>query len=308
MKHIFHTVCFIILFKLSSSQSSGLLDYTESNWPSTCQGQRQTPIDFPTPNSSTANSTYFPVNNTKILLNTYQTVTNIRISLDQGQARLAFLQPTMGELFFQKNGLYYRYILNELHFHASSEHTFNKTIYDLEMHLVHSKDNNFTFQANPGLTVDPDAQQQKLVVGILFSTNNSKTNLAQTTNNTFIQALKLWNINATVDNFTLNSFSSPNKNFFHYEGGLTTPACQEFVNWIVMTEIESISANQYQEFMKIQKGLGYNSTNRRIQALNGRKIYYSDMNFIPSVLQTNAGNIIINYSYIIILIILLTLF
>ena len=102
MKHIFHTVCFIILFKLSSSQSSGLLDYTESNWPSTCQGQRQTPIDFPTPNSSTANSTYFPVNNTKILLNTYQIVTNIRISLDQGQARLAFLQPTMGELFFSK--------------------------------------------------------------------------------------------------------------------------------------------------------------------------------------------------------------
>ena len=75
-----------------------------------------------------------------------------------------------------------------------------------------------------------------------------------------------------------------------------------------MTQIESISANQYQEFMKIQKGLGYNSTNRRIQALNGRKIYYSDMNFIPSVLQTNAGNLIRNYSYLIILIILLTLF
>ena len=169
-----------------------LLDYSETLWPSTCKTNRQTPIDFPYPSNKT-NMTYLPVNSTKIMFNTYTLVSNISMYQVVPDAKFAFKQKNMGELYFQKNGLFYRYTLIENHFHMHSEHSFNGTYYDLEMHLVHSKDNNFFFQANPGMTSDPDAQQQLLVIGILFAKNDNKTNLNSSVNNSFIQALKIWN-------------------------------------------------------------------------------------------------------------------
>jgi carbonic anhydrase len=275
----------------TTTTGEGLLDYTEANWPDTCKGKRQSPIDFPPPDASSG--IYQPLSKTGILFNTYKQVTNITMFQIVPDAKFAFKQADMGELYFQKNGLIYRYILNEIHFHTVSEHTFNGSHYDLEMHMVHSKDNAFFYTVNSNVSSDPDTQQQKLVVGILFTKNDNKTNLNSNTNNTFIQGLKLWNTSATVDNFTLNDFVRTDKFFLHYEGGLTTPTCNEFVNWVVMTQLEKITSSQLNEFLGYLKAKGYpNGNYRKAQALNGRKIYYNDMTtFSPLVLSANSFNI-----------------
>jgi len=276
---------FIALINLAKSQ---VLDFaSETNWPAQCQGQRQTPVDFPAPSQS--NGTYQPLNNTKILFNNYNTVSGISMFQSIPNGKFAFNQSNMGDLFFQKNGYFYKYNLAEIHFHAPSEHTINGTQYDLEMHLVHFKDKTFFSSANLNTNVDPDSQQQILVVGILFSKSDFKNNLNSNPNNTFISALKLWNTSAIVDNFNLNDFSRSDKYYLHYEGSLTTPGCNETVNWVVMTQIESISTLQLSDFLNLMKRNGYTTTGRKTKPLNGRKIFYNDVStFSPVSFKSNG--------------------
>ena len=137
-----NNVVFIIIFSSALIQFSysQILDFSEVNWPSQCLGNRQTPINFPPP---LVNNTYFPLNNTRILFNTYTLVSGISMTQSIPNAKFAFTQPNMGDLYFQKNGYFYKYNLIEIHFHAPAEHTFNGTLYDLELHLVHFKDKTF---------------------------------------------------------------------------------------------------------------------------------------------------------------------
>jgi carbonic anhydrase len=296
MIHLSVFTIFLFQLVIINCSESALLDYTEADWPTQCLGKRQTPINFPS--STDGNDTYLPVNNTRILFNTYTLVTGINMYQAIHDAKFAFKQSYMGDLFFQKNGYFYKYNLKEIHFHSPSEHTFNGTSYEMEMHLVHFKDTSFFNYANGNFSVDPDAQQQILVVGILFTKYDNKTNLNSNVNNTFIQALKMWNPLAIVDNFTLNDFVRSDKFFLHYEGSLTTPACNETVNWVVMTQLERISTTQLSDFSNLLKSKGYTITNRQIKPLNGRKIYYNDYStFSPIVLKSN-GSFITNFLFI----------
>ena len=63
-------------------------------------------------------------------------------------------------------------ILN-IHIHILSEHTINGTQYDLEMHLVHSKNTNYL--KNTGVTQDPDPNTL-LIVALMFKINTNVVN------------------------------------------------------------------------------------------------------------------------------------
>ena len=58
------------------------------------------------------------------------------------------------------------------------------------------------------------------------------------------------------------------KDYYNFEGSLTTPPCTEGVNWIIFKNQETVSKEQVEKFTQT---LGFEN-NRPIQDTNGRKI------------------------------------
>jgi len=194
----------------------------------------------------------------------------------------------MGDLYFMKNGLHYKYNLKEFHFHTESEHTMGGKAFQLEMHMVHAKDNNFFFETNPGVAADPDEKNQLLVIAVIFQDISGLTKRlledsenTKTLNNTFINKLKFYRNDVKIDLITnLNDFARSDRFYYHYEGSLTTPPCNETVNWIVMTQIEPISTAQVNDFVQLLGIYGFDENNRGTKPLNDRTIYYNDFSSI----------------------------
>ena len=65
-----------------------------------------------------------------------------------------------------------------------------------------------------------------------------------------------------------DDFYPENKDYYNFEGSLTTPPCTEGVNWIVFKSQETVSKEQVEKFSQT---LGFEN-NRPIQDANGRKI------------------------------------
>lgn len=64
--------------------------------------------------------------------------------------------------------------------------------------------------------------------------------------------------------------------FMFYNGSLTTPNCDEIVNWIVLSEIQSCSAKQLSNMVD---KIGGNYRNSK--PVNGRVIYVSEIKEEP---------------------------
>ncbi len=67
---------------------------------------------------------------------------------------------------------------------------------------------------------------------------------------------------------SLDDFYPEDKDYYNFEGFLTTPPRTECVNWIVFKNQETIRKEQVEKFTKT---LGFEN-NRPIQDTNGRKI------------------------------------
>lgn len=93
--------------------------------------------------------------------------------------------------------------------------------------------------------------------------------------NKFIKYLK--NIPKLNDTYTIKNrsefytisdlFKSEFKKFYTYQGSLTVPPCNEFVQWFIVQEPTRIFPSEIAELIKI-----YPKNNRPLQALNGRQI------------------------------------
>jgi carbonic anhydrase len=278
-----------ILFSITSAQRTGVAPYVDyakpGDWGGNCRtGKQQSPIDF---QSNNANYTFLSKINAGILFNNYPPVVGAQLTI-LGNAKFKFIQPYMGSLYFLKNGLVYRYDLNEMHFHAPSEHSIGGKKLDLEMHLVHTKNMTEFFLTNPKLTADPDARNSRLAVGVVFSSVDP-TGADVTVNNSFISNLRFSNPGVVVGNFTLNNFSTKENSFYHYEGSLTTPDCQEFVNWVFMTKFELATKSQIQDFYTlIFNNGGYLNNTRPTQDLNGRTIYSNNQQNLLTSLKSSG--------------------
>lgn len=60
---------------------------------------------------------------------------------------------------------------------------------------------------------------------------------------------------------------------YYYEGSLTTPHCNEAVNWVVFKKVQPANAKQLNYFTKRR-----NNNFRSIQKLNERVIYNAKIN------------------------------
>ncbi|MET0122341.1 MAG: carbonic anhydrase family protein, partial [Candidatus Thiodiazotropha sp. 6PLUC9] len=59
---------------------------------------------------------------------------------------------------------------------------------------------------------------------------------------------------------------STNRDYYRFNGSLTTPPCTEGVEWYVMKSIQSVSKQQLDKFVEIMA----HDNNRPIQPLNAR--------------------------------------
>jgi carbonic anhydrase len=138
--------------------------------------------------------------------------------------------------------------LQQAHFHSPSEHTIDGLHYPMEIHLVHKDDDGF-------LTV----------VGIMVNEGEEDPMLN-----------RIWAFMPEQAGETTEAPVSvleagvlpPTREYFTYNGSLTTPPCTEGVEWVVLRRPLTASAEQIERF-KERVGT---RTNRPVQPPNARVI------------------------------------
>ena len=138
--------------------------------------------------------------------------------------------------------------LKQFHFHSPSENKINGKQFPLEGHLVHAdKDGNLA------------------VVAVMFQEGAANTLLA-----------KLWekmpnkagDKSALPTGLSVTQLLPKERDYYRFNGSLTTPPCSEGVRWFVMKKPATASKAQIEQF---SKAVGF-ANNRPIQATNARSV------------------------------------
>ncbi len=148
----------------------------------------------------------------------------------------------------ERNGVTYE--LQQFHFHASSEHTFNGTSTAAELHLVHQS-----------------ADGELLVIGVLLEVGDANPALDELFDS----------ITDEVSGDEGEALSTPinpadllpaDLTSVQYSGSLTTPPCSEGVQWNVFPEPVTVSANQLAKYTDV-----YPDNHRPVQPLHDRELF-----------------------------------
>jgi carbonic anhydrase len=141
------------------------------------------------------------------------------------------------------------FTLKQFHFHTPSENTINGKHFPLEAHLVHLNEKN-----------------EIAVVAILFEPGEDDELLATLWKDIPLQAGDSHQLDAKA--LSAMEFEGELKNYYRFNGSLTTPPCSEGVRWIVMKATRHISKAQLSLF---EKAL-IQPNNRPVQPLNARVV------------------------------------
>ena len=237
----------------------GEFDYNDqgSDWPEdfpTCGEDRQSPI-----NIETVSSFSCAEKGITIIFKEDSITTSLsdKDSAFKTSGDMATLYLRIGE----EDEL--KYNLLQFHVHAPSEHQIDGSNFDAEVHFVFILD-----EAYEGKTTDI-----LTVVGVFFEVGTSSSKFFED-----------WDIDANNEgyNFRMNlmsiaeSMETTLDSYNHYLGSLTTPGCDEIVNWFVFRDPVSMSQEQkdlldsfYTEDNSFAIG---NGNNREVQDLNDRVV------------------------------------
>jgi carbonic anhydrase len=245
----------IILFSLCILMFSNMVSansYTlgGSDWTGTCAtGQRQTPINI---------EKGLVTDNTDVSITaSLNDIASGTITHSAGELKVTYTNGTLRYMSDIENSTWN---VAQFHFHAPSEHTINNVSYALEMHTVFTKSTNASFL---------------LVVGVLYEADG------EAADDTFIASLNLTSISGTtraISSIDMSGLSDwiNSKKKYNYKGGLSTPTCDESVEWMVVTEPRKINAAQIALFTSLWAGnnafAGGRGNNRLIQPTNRREV------------------------------------
>lgn len=138
--------------------------------------------------------------------------------------------------------------LKQFHFHTPSEHTLNGKHFPMEVHFVHqNEDGSFA------------------VVGVFCEEGKANDNFAKIVEH--LPNSPGESKNVLEQKLELQFHLPKDLSAYHYKGSLTTPPCSENVDWLVLRNKISLSADQLKAFSSRLK-----NNNRPTQALNDRKI------------------------------------
>jgi carbonic anhydrase len=138
--------------------------------------------------------------------------------------------------------------LKQFHFHSPSENTINGKHFPLEAHLVHAdKDGNLA------------------VVAVMFREGAANALLA-----------KLWekmpgkagDKNALRAGVGVSQMLPAERDYYRFNGLLTTPPCSEGVWWLVIKKMATASKAQVEQFSRV---IGH-PNNRPVQPVNARVV------------------------------------
>ena len=150
------------------------------------------------------------------------------------------------------------YNLKQFHFHTPSEHTLDGNNMPMEMHLVH--------QSGDGSLA---------VVSVLFDEGKVENeNFSKIIAN--LPDAKGESKHITDVNLELKTHLPKDNYAYHYVGSLTTPPCSENVQWLILRDMVSLTADQITAF---SSRIGPN--NRPAQPLNDRLVNVE--NFVGEV-------------------------
>jgi len=144
------------------------------------------------------------------------------------------------------------YRLIQFHWHTPSEHWLDGEQFPMELHLVHADENG------------------RLVLGILVKQGRPNPELE-----------KLWAVlpskpgeHAQVKQFDLAKLLPESLHSYRYPGSLTTPPCDQGIQWVLLAEPIELSASQIAAFQKLFLGTDRFPVGnaRPLQPRNGRKI------------------------------------
>lgn len=85
---------------------------------------------------------------------------------------------------------------------------------------------------------------------------------------------------SSARDININGFLSSlnTRDFYSFDGSLTTPPCSEGVKWAVLKEVQPISSTQLSQFTALWAGKSSfangNGNNRQAQPLNDRVVYF----------------------------------
>lgn len=121
--------------------------------------------------------------------------------------------------------------LVEFHFHRPSEHTINGASFPMEAHFVHA-----------------NAAGNLAVVGVLMTAgkpNKSFNTIVLTMPNREGPPIKA---DPKIDP---NAFLPAKRNYYRYEGSLTTPPCSQTVDWLVLTDPVQVAEADINSFARL---------------------------------------------------------
>jgi carbonic anhydrase len=137
--------------------------------------------------------------------------------------------------------------LKQFHFHNPSENNINGKSFPLEAHFVHAND-----------------AGELAVVAVMFEEGEENKALSE------LWAKMPQNVGDTnpIDAKNLDTLLPKNRDYYRFNGSLTTPPCTEGVRWLVMKNAITLSTTQIETFKKVM----HHHNNRPIQATNARMI------------------------------------
>ncbi len=136
--------------------------------------------------------------------------------------------------------------LKQFHFHTPSENHIDGQSYPLEAHYVHS-----------------DAAGHLAVVSLFFKLGAANPNLEK-----LLAVAPKEEANAELAKpFDVAALLPKEKQYYRFNGSLTTPPCSEGVRWLVLKQPLTLSTSQFERF---EQRMGHN--NRPIQPVNARMV------------------------------------
>ena len=137
--------------------------------------------------------------------------------------------------------------LKQFHFHAPSENLVNGKSYPLEAHLVHAdKDGNLA------------------VVAVMFVEGAENASLAHA----WAHLPANVGEKVSLSSVAVEGLLPSKRDYYRYDGSLTTPPCSEGVRWIVLKEPVTASPAQLEAFTHVM----HHANNRPVQPLNARVV------------------------------------
>lgn len=238
-----------------------------------CGGRRQSPINIVTGNV---------VNNpalTRLQMNQYWNTATDGTWSNNGHT-LQFT-PSSSEPIATTTNFIGRYELRQFHFHwgpnatVGSENTVNDVSYSGELHFVHE---NTAVAATSG---------SRYAVVAVFLRSNSSMSIASGSIWDRLNTQPDYEDSDNVTNIIYSQLLPSNLDYYYFPGSLTTPLCNEIVEWFVLKTSISVPAAFFRGLRTVEansQGTPLTLNYRNVQPLNGRTVSeYNSAGVVPAL-------------------------